>query len=514
MVVVSSSSSNKQQSPLENTIMNSYSKDTHKQWTDRNRTITSPIADIESDNTYEFVKLNTSTSTSASNSTNDVKKSENLHLISRIYQRLHELHNRHHHHHLHHMGGESSFGSTLFGDRPFNRFRDRPMNEGDYSPAAAFDRPFNTRPYNTRPYNTRPYNNRRYAGRPWSRRRKRRQIDDSLDNLAEHFFYDKKSGLSQLTTQSSYLSSPSFNPNILSHSYYSSNLQSPLIQSSTKSYLSTTTPISISLTTSSASDSLINRLDSSYNNSFNSTYHHYYHQAYLLYKYFKINRNQTVDAIDWLSLPDEMRDKFKMLIKILTFPGSNTSKLSKLTDLGDEFVIGKALEIVKWKGWRLPPHQNTKRKELNRKSDDFKPILPTATVDHQQQQHLKASEFTTNKLSTQSNASPFERQWTTNQVNSIDQIDEISTDSSSSSPSTSDYSSSVSESSNNNAFTTTSTTRPLTIGPPLAMSPNDALKRVFENIEDIRTNHSCSRPRGRLFNLREINLDYRFLLPK
>ena len=48
----------------------------------------SNLNSTEFDSTYEFIKLNNTNSTDAE------KKSENLHLITRIYRRLQEYHNR------------------------------------------------------------------------------------------------------------------------------------------------------------------------------------------------------------------------------------------------------------------------------------------------------------------------------------------------------------------------------------------------------------------------------------
>lgn len=292
---------------------------------------------------------------------------------------------------------------------------------------------------------------------------------------------------------------------------------------------------------------------------YDSTHHHYYHQAYLLYKYFKLYKDKSLNEINWSTLPDEIRDKFKMLILSLRYAKSenannvnsnNSNNLNTLDNWNEDYVISKALEIVKWKGWKqkqkeefemnrnymkpfVPINQqhsqsisHLNNQLINRKStnDNFinKPILDNSLslqTDKNRNQtkkyELKLDEIKQNSI--QSITKHAQSTTTTSinqQQNIIDQIDDIDTVNGYSDDK---YANTIQNTytplsyfNKANSISTSTTISPLTT----TLSTNEALKKAFENIEDIRTNHSCSKPRGRLFNLKEMNPDYRFYLPK
>ena len=420
-----------------------------------------------------------------------------------------------------------SGGSIFNSERPlslnrlFNRQVDRSMDRPFQRPIDQFDRP------------GREFRN----NRPWQRRQKRElHLDNNLDDdYLDHLNYKRKtqnqlttlnplntikfykesfkdnykdSNLNALTTFKPLNTRSHFKNKSIHNLYYSSssNLKVPtfssikLTQTTNSPLFKYTTPSSLIQSTSYSYDNTsLNSFDNPFNSydtfSYNSTSHHYYHQAYLLFKYFKLYKNRTINEIRWSSLPEEIKDKFKMLILSLRYAKNALNGTSTLEHINEDFVIAKALEIVKWKGWE---QQKAKRKDTNlndSKKSDFKPIVPADQIKNDETKSIKeTSKQSPNYLHI--NSYP-----TATSIKLTDQLaeqnDEI------------DRSSSYSNLNPTYSFDTT-TFRPLTTTIP----SNDQLKKVFENIEDIRINHSCSKPKGRLINLKEINYDYRFYLPK
>ena len=239
-----------------------------------------------------------------------------------------------------------------------------------------------------------------------------------------------------------------------------------------------------------------------------------------------------------------------MLVLTLRFVNKPSSGPNRLGDLSEDVVISKALEIVQWKGWE------SKEQKVNRKSEsnprnDFKPIVPARSAAKERTESLKSDSRRTASDSKKEAGGQAKNEdkmkitvYPADQVRLVkqpaksadwkastvdDQIDDLDTsfNTYSSVTSNSDLDSEL----NSPGFTIASSPESTTLRPtgrfkPMGtfkpideptgntISANDALKKAFENIEDIKQNHSCGRPKGRLFNLKEINHDYRFYLPK